>query len=76
MPLLEDLTVYEDGDRYVVYDHSFPDEDAELGRGRLLGAVTVTPEGEYVPEGPGARFEYIAPARTLDEALAAFVGGA
>ena len=37
MPLLEDLTVYEDGDRYDVYDHSYPDEDAELGRGRLLG---------------------------------------
>ncbi|SDH20736.1 hypothetical protein SAMN04515691_2770 [Leifsonia sp. 98AMF] len=76
MPLLEDLTVYEDGDRYDVYDHSFPDEDAELGRGRLLGAVTVTPEGEYIPSGEGARYEYIAPARTLDEALGAFVGSA
>lgn len=76
MPLLEDLTVYEDGDRYDVYDHSFPDEDAELGRGRLLGAVTVTAEGEYIPAGEGARYEYIAPARTLDEALGAFVGSA
>jgi len=76
MPLLEDLTVYEDGDRYAVYDHSYPDEDAELGRGRLLGAVTVTTEGEYVPTGDGAVYEYIAPAHTLDEALAAFVGSA
>jgi len=76
MPLLEDLTVYEDGDRYDVYDHSFPDEDAELGRGRLLGSVVITPEGEYVPSGVGAVYEYIAPARTLDEALGAFVGSA
>ncbi|WP_285113808.1 hypothetical protein [Leifsonia sp. fls2-241-R2A-40a] len=76
MPLLEDLTVYEDGDRFEVYDHSFPDEDAELGRGRLLGEITVTPEGEYVPSGPGAVYEYIPPARTLDEALEAFVGSA
>lgn len=74
MPLLEDLTVYEDGDTYDVYDHSFPDEDAELGRGRLLGAITVTTEGEYIPSGVGAVYEYIAPARTLDEALGAFVG--
>jgi hypothetical protein len=76
MPLLEDLTVYEDGDRYDVYDHSFPDADAELGRGRPLGAITLTPEGEYVPSGVGAVFEYVAPARTLDEALEAFVGSA
>ncbi|MEV8214585.1 hypothetical protein [Leifsonia sp. NPDC077715] len=76
MPLLEDLTVYEDGDRYDVYDHSFPDEDAELGRGRLLGSVVITPEGEYVPSGDGARFDWVAPAHTLDDALAAFVGSA
>jgi hypothetical protein len=76
MPLLEDLTVYEDGDTYDVYDHSFPDQDQEPGRGRLLGSVTVTPEGEYVPSGVGAVYEYIAPARTIDEALGAFVGSA
>ena len=76
MPLLEDLTVYEDGDRYDVYDHSFPDEDAAIGRGRLLGAITVTAEEEYLPAGEGAVYEYIAPARTLDEALSAFVGSA
>ncbi|MGO4536309.1 hypothetical protein [Leifsonia sp. 2MCAF36] len=76
MPLLEDLTVYEDGERYNVYDHSFPDEDAELGRGRLLGEITVTTEGEYVPSGVGAVYEYIPPARTMDEALSAFVGSA
>ena len=28
MPLLEDLSVYEDGDVFSVYDHSFEDEDA------------------------------------------------
>jgi hypothetical protein len=76
MPLLEDLTVYEDGDSYDVYDHSFLDEAQEPGRGRLLGSVTVTPEGEYVPSGVGAVYEYIAPARTIDEALGAFVGSA
>ncbi|MFP3464521.1 hypothetical protein [Leifsonia sp. SIMBA_070] len=76
MPLLEDLTVYEDEGRYDVYDHSFPDEDAALSRGRLLGAVTVTADGEYLPSGEGARYPYIAPARTIDEALAAFVGSA
>jgi hypothetical protein len=76
MPLLEDLTVYEDDDRYDVYDHSVPDEDAAIGRGLLLGAITVTAEGEYVPSGVGAVYEYIAPARTLDEALSAFVGSA
>ncbi|WP_158862900.1 hypothetical protein [Leifsonia sp. AG29] len=76
MPLLEDLTVYDDGDRYDVYDHSFLDEDEPLGRGRLLGAITVTPEGEYVPSGEGAIYGYLAPARTLDEALGAFVGSA
>lgn len=76
MPLLEDLTVREDGDRFEVYDHSYPGEDAEPGVGRLLGTVTVTAEGEYVPAGVGAVYPFIAPARTLDEALEAFVGSA
>ncbi len=75
MPLLEDLTVYEDGDAYTVYDHSFPDE-GEVGRGRELGVITKAEDGTYVPSGPGAAYEYIAPARTLDEALEAFVGSA
>lgn len=74
MPLLEDLTVYEDGDVFSVYDHSYQDEDAVPGRGRPLGTITLTADGEYVPEGVGAVFAWIPPARTLDDALAAFVG--
>ncbi|WP_025155465.1 hypothetical protein [Leifsonia aquatica] len=75
MPLLEDLTVYEDGDVYTVYDHSFP-EEGQIGRGRLLGTITVAADGTYEPSGVGAVFAYIPPARTIDEALEAFVGSA
>ncbi|MEY9951079.1 hypothetical protein [Leifsonia sp. EB34] len=74
MPLLEDLSVYEDGDVFTVYDHSYLDEDAEPGRGRLLGTVVRTADGDYVPDGPGAMFPWVSPARTIDDALAAFVG--
>ena len=74
MPLLEDLSVYEDGDVFTVYDHSYEDEEAEPGRGRLLGTVTRGVGGDYVPDGPGAIFVWVAPARTIDDALAAFVG--
>lgn len=76
MPLLEDLTVYEDGDVFSVYDHSFEDPDADPSRGRLLGSITVTADGEYVPEGIGAVYPFVAPAHTIDEALEAFVGSA
>ena len=75
MPLLEDLTVYEDGEEYAVYDHSVVDEE-EPGRGRHLGVVRALPDGTYVPEGVGAVYEWVPPARTMDEALAAFVGSA
>jgi hypothetical protein len=75
MPLLEDLTVYEDGDVYTVYDHTQLEDD-ELGRGRLLGTITVAADGTYEPSGIGAVFEYIPPASTIDEALEAFVGSA
>ncbi|GIT81115.1 hypothetical protein LLS1_27840 [Leifsonia sp. LS1] len=75
MPLLEDLTVYEDGDVYTVYDHSFLPE-GEAGRGRALGRISRAADGTYEPSGVGAVFEYIAPATTLDEALEAFVGSA
>ena len=74
MPLLEDLSVYEDGDVFTVYDHSYEDEDAEPGRGRLLGTVTRGASGEYLPEGPGAIFAWVSPARTIDDAIAACVG--
>ena len=74
MPLLEDLSVYEDGDVFTVYDHSYEDEDAEPGRGRLLGTVARGASGDYVPEGPGALFAWVSPARTIDDAIAAFVG--
>jgi hypothetical protein len=74
MPLLEDLSVYEDGDVFTVYDHSYEDEDAEPGRGRLLGTVTRGASGEYLPEGPGAIFAWVSPASTIDDAIAAFVG--
>ena len=75
MPLLEDLTVYEDGDVYTVYDHSFLAE-GEIGRGRALGQIARGSDGTYEPSGIGAVFEYTAPASTLDEALEAFVGSA
>ena len=74
MPLLEDLSVYEDGDVFTVYDHSYEDEDAEPGRGRLLGTVSRGASGDYLPEGPGAIFAWVSPARTIDDAIAAFVG--
>ncbi len=74
MPLLEDLSVYEDGDVFSVYDHSYEDEDAEPDRGRPLGTIARTAEGDYVPEGVGAIFPWVQPARTIDDALAAFVG--
>ncbi|MDN4614504.1 hypothetical protein P5G50_08570 [Leifsonia sp. F6_8S_P_1B] len=77
MPLLEDLTVYEDGDDYTVYDHTeVLEQDTELGRGRQLGVIRAQADGTYVPEGAGAVYEYASPARTLDEALEAFVGSA
>lgn len=77
MPLLEDLTVYEDGDDYTVYDHSdVLEQQSELGRGRPLGVIRAQADGTYVPEGVGAVYEYTAPAQTLDEALEAFVGSA
>ena len=72
MPLLEDLTVYEDGETYDVYDHSFEDEP---GRGRKLGQIVKQGE-EYIPSGIGAVYEHPTPATTIDEALAAFVGSA
>lgn len=75
MPLLEDLTVYEDGDVYTVYDHTILEND-EIGRGRLLGTITVAADGTYEPSGVGAVFDYIPPANTIDEALGAFVGSA
>lgn len=75
MPLLEDLTVYEDGDVYTVYDHTILDGD-QIGRGRLLGTITIAADGSYEPSGVGAVFEYVAPAGTIDDALAAFVGSA
>lgn len=74
MPLLEDLSVYEDGDVFTVYDHSYEDEDAEPDRGRLLGTITRGAAGDYVPDGPGAIFAWVSPAGTIDDALAAFVG--
>ncbi|MGN6425230.1 hypothetical protein [uncultured Leifsonia sp.] len=72
MPLLEDLTVYEDGDVFSVYDHSFEDEP---GRGRKLGEIVKQGE-EYVPSGFGAVYEHPSPALTIDDAVAAFVGSA
>jgi hypothetical protein len=74
MPLLEDLSVYEDGDVFTVYDHSYEDEDAEPGRGRWLGTITKGADGHYVPDGPAAIFPWVSPAETIDDALAAFVG--
>lgn len=73
MPLLEDLTVYEDGDEYTVYDHSFTDEP---GRGRALGVIRLLADGSYEPSGLGAVYPFASPAHTLDEALEAFVGSA
>ncbi|MFF2052690.1 hypothetical protein ACFVU2_13900 [Leifsonia sp. NPDC058194] len=75
MPLLEDLTVYEDGDVYNVYDHTLLDGDT-IGRGRLLGTITVAEDGTYQPSGVGAVFDHVVPASTIDDALAAFVGSA
>lgn len=73
MPLLEDLTVYEDGDEFTVYDHSFTDD---VGRGRPLGVIRRGEADTYEPSGPGAVYPYASPAHTIDEALAAFVGSA
>ncbi|OJX73922.1 MULTISPECIES: hypothetical protein [unclassified Leifsonia] len=75
MPLLEDLTVYEDGDVYTVYDHTLLEGD-EIGRGRLLGEIRVTADGTYEPSGLGAVYDFVSPAGTIDDALAAFVGSA
>lgn len=74
MPQLDQLTVEGDDARGFTVYRLVRVNSRQSKRGSAIGSIRHLPDGTYEPSGTAAMFGYPTPARTLNDALQAFIG--